>query len=223
MARATPLMVGAIIASMAASSRQVRWAHFFLLPCTPSVLPSITPLSCLKAGGVGRTSLPRNAPGSRAPHVPYGSTARFGIQGRAPLLLRRRAPHWGASGERLRPTGARFCRLPRVNGGLPNWGAFRPYVRKPLRGKASWRSSAKPHAPQFVQPPLPRVPRPLFFCLRFQAQGAARYCRLGSRVWKRAPRALGPSKRQKNKGRGSRGASSPPFGRRRSRLSATRI
>ena len=42
-ARATPLMVGAVIASMAASSRQVRWAHFFLLPCTPSVLPSITP------------------------------------------------------------------------------------------------------------------------------------------------------------------------------------
>lgn len=172
---------------------------------------------------MGRTSLPRNAPGSRAPCVPKRSTARFGIQGRAPLLLRRRAPHWGASGERLRPTGARFCRLPRVNVGFPNWGAFRPYVRKPLRGKASWRSSAKPHAPQFVQPPLPRVPRPLFFCLRFQAQGAARCCRLGSRVWKRAPRALGPSKRQKNKGRGSRGASSPPFGRRRSKLSATRI
>ena len=42
-ARATPLMVSAVIASMAASSRQVRRRLFFLLPCTPSVLPSITP------------------------------------------------------------------------------------------------------------------------------------------------------------------------------------
>ena len=172
MARATPLMVSASIASVAASSRQVRWAHFFLLPCTPSVLPSITPLSCLKAGGVGRTSLPRNAPGSRAPCVPERSTARFGIQGRAPLLLRRRAPHWGASGERLRPTGARFCRLPRGDGGNTNGGAFRPYVRTPLRGLASRCSSSAPHAPPFVLPPSPRVPRPFLPCLRFQAQGA---------------------------------------------------
>ena len=42
-ARATPLMVSAVIASMAASSRQVRRRLFFLLPCTPSILPSITP------------------------------------------------------------------------------------------------------------------------------------------------------------------------------------
>ena len=41
-ARATPLMVSAVIASMAASSRQVRRRLFFLLPCKPSVLPSIT-------------------------------------------------------------------------------------------------------------------------------------------------------------------------------------
>ena len=35
-ARATPLMVGAVIASMAASSRQVRWAHFFYYRASPS-------------------------------------------------------------------------------------------------------------------------------------------------------------------------------------------
>lgn len=172
---------------------------------------------------MGRTSLPRNAPGSRAPHVPYGSTARFGIQGRAPLLLRRRAPHWGASGERLRPTGARFCRLPRGNGGNTNGGAFRPYVRTPLRGLASRCSCSAPHAPPFVLPPSPRVPRPFMPCLRFQAQGAARCCRSVSGVQKPEPRALGASKRHGIKGRGSRGAPSPPFGRRRSRLSATRI
>ena len=172
MARATPLMVSAVIASMAASSRQVRRRLFFLLPSKPSVLPSITLLSCLKAGSVGRTSLPRIAPGSRAPHVPYGSTARFGIQVRAPLLLRRRAPHWGASGERLRPTGARFCRLPRGDGGNTNGVAFRPCVRAPLRGLASRCSSTEPHAPPFVLPPSPRVPRPFLFCLRFQAEGA---------------------------------------------------
>lgn len=172
---------------------------------------------------MGRTSLPRNAPGSRAPHVPYGSTARFGIQGRAPLLLRRRAPHWGASGERLRPTGARFCRLPRGDGGNTNGGAFRPYVRTPLRGLASRCCSPEPHAPPFVQPPSPRVPRPFMPCLRFQAQGAARCCRSVSGVRKPEPRALGASKRHGIKERGSRGAPSPPFGRRRSRLSATRI